>query len=866
MHHSFILQLTILFSAFALLFVEPIYILFSESECMEAIFSTLKPSVFVDICALVILTVLCLLLSSLKELVSEQTVKNSLVFTIPLTLLMLGCRISHSDEYTPFCLMPFFKYADVMLVALVTGIIETFCTRNQEKYDSTIYHVPSDSNILFDDIATEDALGRKSAVERYAKIIMGSTNENGAFGVAVTGGWGTGKSWFMNALKNELDKHNLTTFTFRPWLYSERELTMNFCKSLKSVLDKRGDDTDNLQAYMKDILESSGKIGCIASFLLGLRTSPNREELILSVKEGLGKSSKQIFVFMDECDRLGKQELLQVFSLIRNTCDFPKLCFILAYDTEKIEKVLKNAGGLEYAAKMINLSIPLENVSNDVIVDSFSKIIEERIDEQKIKEKIGELDLTPYISTMRELKRFWNQVYSDYQRQKDLFNNIYFEIIDWVVLELIKYKDYDLYVQLKYTPSKLLNTFNDGWNAPAWVYENNTKRDSCRSLLDFLFHKSNMSGSNDHILGIANQSWFPLYFSDKLPAGYRDHHEYANSIDDDTFADKMEEWAKQKDKGLIYIIAYLYKYIDDTKTIEALTNYIWGMCDNQNAYLEMSYLTSGYGKDKSQHYYRFASKFVTDHPLLLKIYFQVCDVYWGNDQEENPFDVFMKTTTHPLELMALMMGELKDEEYTDDGAYPVLIYCIPMLWKRILSDDKDTDDDTLNMLDILHDCTFEDTFDKFVFPLIIKNPQRWLGATLKVDERQENDGYLLLKTRETHAIFGKLENCQKFIAQIKSAVSDEDKPYVEEYDTLFNHHKIIVEQINKQKGAETITVSISLLKKEKFPLLSQVKGLGRNVFIPIENALDQFVESPFWKNEDIRIKRNNLDAYFAHTI
>jgi len=356
MRNSFVIYLTIFLTALALLFMEPIYVFISDSRWMGAIYGSLKPTVFTDVCALVVLTALCFMISSIKELVTDKAATNSLVIIIPIMVLLLGCRITHTDDFTPFCLIPVFKYADVPIVALAVSIIEAISKMNEKPDAKEASDAPSDSILLFDDIDAKDLLGRMGAVKRYARIMMGSSNANGSFGVAVTGGWGTGKSWFMNALKEELDKQNQTTFVFRPWLYSGRELTISFCKCLKSVLDEKGEDTSNLQVYMKDILESSGNIGNVASHLLGLRSRASREELIQNVKEELGQSPKRIYVFMDECDRLSKGELLQVFSLIRNTCDFQNLCYVLAYDASQIDRILRNVGGLSYAAKMINLT------------------------------------------------------------------------------------------------------------------------------------------------------------------------------------------------------------------------------------------------------------------------------------------------------------------------------------------------------------------------------------------------------------------------------------------------------------------------------------------------------------------------------
>lgn len=111
-----------------------------------------------------------------------------------------------------------------------------------------------------------------------------------------------------------------------------------------------------------------------------------------------------------------------------------------------------------------------------------------------------------------------------------------------------------------------------------------------------------------------------------------------------------------------------------------------------------------------------------------------------------------------------------------------------------------------------------------------------------------------------------LDNTQEYIDRIKAAVIVEDKPFVEEYNTLFNHIKVVVEQLNKQKGAENINLTVSSLQKDNYPMLSQIKNPGMELYMPLGDAISQITESPFWKNEDLRIHREPSGVYFAQEI
>lgn len=83
---------------------------------------------------------------------------------------------------------------------------------------------------------------------------------------------------------------------------------------------------------------------------------------------------------------------------------------------------------------------------------------------------------------------------------------------------------------------------------------------------------------------------------------------------------------------------------------------------------------------------------------------------------------------------------------------------------------------------------------------------------------------------------------------------------------IFNHIKVVVEQLNKQKGAENINLTVSSLQKDNYPMLSQIKSPGMELYMPLGDAISQITESPFWKNEDLRIHREPSGAYFAQEI
>lgn len=431
----------ILFSCIAVLLNQAIYDAIISMDWMESIYKNLNPSISYDIIVLVVFISGCFISNNAVSDMESNTAYKHIAVLTPIIVLLLCFRLNQKTFYTSFYLLPQIKYADVLLGIVSFHYFECLVrlntadkSRSKDLLTNSVISDNEESNLLFDDNEAKDILDREASVKRLAKLLKEENNSSGAFGVAITGGWGSGKSWYLNALKKELSStYNEICVDFTPWVYGANELTPTFCKLLEKVLMGAGVETDDLKALVMDLLKGAGSIGTISSYFLGIgKQNLSRQELIENVKSELREAKKPVFVFMDECDRLSRDELLQVFSLIRNVCDFPYLCYILSYDQEKVGDTLNGAGGLEYTVKMIDFKIQLEGLSNDIIINALADLFNSRLEDEDFRERLGRLNITKYLPTIRELKRFWNLVYSDYNRQKEIFDKVYISLSDWI--------------------------------------------------------------------------------------------------------------------------------------------------------------------------------------------------------------------------------------------------------------------------------------------------------------------------------------------------------------------------------------------------------------------------------------------------
>lgn len=862
----------ILISAIAILLNQPIYDTLTSIGWVEAIYKDLKPNFVYDICAMLVIIAGCFISDNAASKMDSNTAYKSLAVLTPIIVLLICFRWNYSSIYTPFYLLPDLKYVDVSLAILLFHYIE--CLNHLERKETDISKLPdkennNDTNLLFDDNDATDILGRDASAKRLAKLLVKENNKTGAFGVAVTGGWGSGKSWYLNALKKELtNKYNGTCIDFKPWVYDVKELTPTFCKLLENSLVGEGVDTDDLKALITELLKSAGGISTISSYFLGIgKHNPSRQELIENVKSDLKEAKKPIFVFMDECDRLSKEELLQVFSLIRNVCDFPYLCYILSYDKDKVGDILKGSGGLEYAAKMIDLPIHLEPITNAVIINQLCDMFKNKVDIDDVKEKLERIDFTNYIHTLRQFNRFWNVIYGDLIRQQEIFAKLFISETDWVILELIKYKDSELYTLLRDNPGVLLATSNKSWNSPAWFYnkQNDSKYIKYKELLKFLFPEE-IQLSDDKLFGVANKTWSIIYFSNNLPSKFRDCNDYVNSINNGTFVENIVKWTKAGDKGLIYVIAYALSALNETDTLKSLVDYIWASCDNYKGKY-ITTLGSYYSNDDAPHSYWFIQTLITQNPIFGKIFFQVFssyeDSYNGNGDR---LEYFVKNTDRPLELTALMLHRLHKIDSNDDVEFWDIEFYFPILFNRLISQTNKQKIDIFNIFEILYDCSLEDTYPKYILPLLKDNPQMWLGTTIKIKKEKDDKEYLLLDSKLTHAIFGKVDNVRPYLSQLEDEVSSGNRQLIKDYARLFKSLNENIQLVKDQKGIELIYIKPSILDKKEYAGLTSALKYASNAFTPIEPALRQLSETTFWKDEDLRIKRGESQLYFGQNL
>ncbi|WP_414047651.1 P-loop NTPase fold protein [Macrococcus equi] len=190
--------------------------------------------------------------------------------------------------------------------------------------------------------------------------------------IALQGGWGTGKTSFINVIDGYLAgsyKKEVQTFTFNTWQYSqfnlENHIGISFLKYLINEISYKDNLNDEKQLKkmfnrLSRVVSGStinlGVVGFTVSENLGKEEEPQE---VLDVAQIIGelKNTMQgivnerikelgpngrIVIFIDDLDRLSPEIAVNLLEVIKLFVDVKGCVFVLAVDNKVIEEGVKN--------------------------------------------------------------------------------------------------------------------------------------------------------------------------------------------------------------------------------------------------------------------------------------------------------------------------------------------------------------------------------------------------------------------------------------------------------------------------------------------------------------------------------------------
>ena len=303
----------------------------------------------------------------------------------------------------------------------------------------------------------EDFFGYQQMVDSLLADLYDTDVENEAFSVGIAGKWGVGKSSFINLLRNSIpQKGGLIVDLYPRSSMNLSSISLDFFNSLSNTL--KGYHTGSwhiVDKYVKSLRCIEGKgwfnktIDAIEVF-----AKTDEKERLQNVITEIGR---KIFVIIDDLDRLTAPEILEVLKIIDRNGSFKNIIFIVAYDKEYVNAVLRKYLGYEgsemFTDKYFNFeySLPAHNfymerqyvanyIRNKISFNESDAVTKK--DLLNVWNRIGG-SVVRYLGLMRDVKRFVNILMS---RLASVKNDVNIE--DFIFITLLRYKDLDLYYKL----------------------------------------------------------------------------------------------------------------------------------------------------------------------------------------------------------------------------------------------------------------------------------------------------------------------------------------------------------------------------------------------------------------------------------
>jgi len=448
----------------------------------------------------------------------RKSTKSQLYISFFIAIVFSVCLLSNNwtfkGYYAYFLYLPFFFEIVLCLKCLTNRVISKYAKESDLglKFDKPLTGKQREKR----ESGNIDLYNRTEYIKSAATELKHTFDNEIAFAVGISGKWGSGKTSFTNELKELLDPKIDSgidiILEFKPW----------FCKTPNDIIDdffkeyrrKISKYAPGLSSSIEKYSNSLKNIEITTPFFRMPIKHLRDEESGLKQYEEISKTLRnlklRVLIIIDDTDRLNKDEIMEVLRLVRNTANFPYTQFIVTYDKEYITKKMdfrNEEKAEEYLRKIFNLEISLPSYEGQILCDELRRVLLEvllklglslvdnhlevithkYIDSPTYQKQttlfpVGSFDgqaeaihhsfrdtdtnsiglLIPKIlHSTRDIIRFSNSFKLNLlaiQESKQIDD---IDIVEFIGLELIRYRYTNLYYELRDNPLSLLYINND---------------------------------------------------------------------------------------------------------------------------------------------------------------------------------------------------------------------------------------------------------------------------------------------------------------------------------------------------------------------------------------------------------------------
>lgn len=553
---------------------------------------TLVKYVFSQVTSSVILDGIFLLLSIYIILIAITRTAHyapSAKFTL-ITIMVGICYCYYRFLSTAWIFLPFtftddIRYTDTVLLLSFSNTLIYIIYLGRDK------NIKYTNNGLLDDSALAKDQKDKIGYQKYVDIISQKIAQSGgeqAIAIGINGKWGSGKTSFMNLIKKNLQQQeDALIIDIDPWTSTAPSAMIRdfFAAIQESIKPYHATLSRTLSQYAGQLIvhtdtDQTKYLGLALNSLSIARTNANLYEQVNTEVKEIGK---RLIIFIDDLDRLDKDEIVEVIRLIRNTANFSNTIFVVAYDRNYVINALKEHNAFNHThflEKIFQLEISLPHFQWHKIQLHLVTALEEMLPQKykyMAKKYLGENNhydinyMPDWIHTLRDVSRLVNGLSVNLIT---IAGEIYFP--DFLKLELLRLKFPAVYellyrrtadffipekknqdnfrYKLKKTPQGTANEnqVTKGIFLYQYLLDNGTlmhirpeETAKIMSLLIGLFNESAMlSVTFKEPLSVVYPSRFDLYFSYAMLSGKLSEVEFSDARTQGSGAlqEKIDQW------------------------------------------------------------------------------------------------------------------------------------------------------------------------------------------------------------------------------------------------------------------------------------------------------------------------------------
>lgn len=278
-------------------------------------------------------------------------------------------------------------------------------------------------------------------------------------------------------LKLKVDTQPRTIITrFSPWLIAGRvEMATALLSELARSIGSTSDSElrRSFAALIERVAELAPLAGAGLDILTGgpfgrllagssqvgrqlankLSTGPTLDDLRNQLRNALrALDESKILVVVDDLDRLTPPEALEMVSLVKSLGDLPNVVYLLSYDQNRLERLLRKASklsGRKFLEKIVQYSVhlpPIDTEDLTTLLEAGLREMFELADESE-KRRLGHtwhLVFRHYIRTPRDVRRYLNSVSVSFAALKD-----HADPVDLLLTEALRIFEPDIYWWLR---------------------------------------------------------------------------------------------------------------------------------------------------------------------------------------------------------------------------------------------------------------------------------------------------------------------------------------------------------------------------------------------------------------------------------